>query len=396
MKNFIFSIILFYSGLFAQGGYYLITSENEKILNQPDSILNKAKVIDTVFEKYLIQQSKKTEEYYSKNNSLDGYIQENRHIINYVNKIIRSEENNFVKKFAAFKLISCLIVKIENEDTSLANELINMIPQDDILFSFDHNSVFLYARVKTNVEFFRKIRFYKGTQYKSWTDLNAEEQKECKKVNKIVMRKTLEDFYKLNTNRMVKATALLFLLGDDLEDELRVKYYNILKNDFADIPNVLEEIKKYAPDSNTLIGASAPEFNAKLIGLDEVISSEMLKGRYYLVLFWESTCLNSVFMIEKLEKLFERYKHKNFTILSISIDDNDSLVYNFRKEKFAMQWYNIRLAEKYNSPLWKAFNNGEREVPSVFFISPDGKILGNNDTICTSSIDELIENNLSR
>lgn len=121
----------------------------------------------------------------------------------------------------------------------------------------------------------------------------------------------------------------------------------------------------------TKIGVTAPMFTQPDVNGKNLSLSDF-KGKYVLVDFWASWCSPCRKMIPNLKALYEKYKDKNFTILSISLDtDKDKWVKAMDEEK--MPWPQV-------SDLLKSNGAGVKYnvlmIPTSFLIGPDGKIVG--------------------
>lgn len=121
-------------------------------------------------------------------------------------------------------------------------------------------------------------------------------------------------------------------------------------------------------------GNKAPEFSMP----DEngnIISLSSFKGKYILLDFWASWCVPCRAESPNLVKAYEKYKDKNFTILSISLDDQkDKQKWIDAFKKDGMTWTQL-------SDLKGYAEKGVRElysvqgIPDNFLIDPQGKII---------------------
>lgn len=125
------------------------------------------------------------------------------------------------------------------------------------------------------------------------------------------------------------------------------------------------------------IGNRAPEFslpdqNGKSIDLAS------FKGKYVLLDYWASWCVPCRAESPYLVKAFEKYKNKNFTIVSVSLDvekDKQKWLDAFKKD--GMSWTQLCSLKGYE-------NYGDDDVrklysvqgiPDNFLIDPQGKIV---------------------
>ncbi|MGE5350986.1 MAG: TlpA family protein disulfide reductase [Acidobacteriota bacterium] len=100
-----------------------------------------------------------------------------------------------------------------------------------------------------------------------------------------------------------------------------------------------------------------------------------MKGKCYLLDFWASWCLPCVWKIPELNEVHEKLKGYNFEILSISLDDSDEDVAEFRKLN-PMPWLHTRLPKGFDDEIAKRF--GVLGIPKLLLISTDGRVLAND------------------
>lgn len=113
-------------------------------------------------------------------------------------------------------------------------------------------------------------------------------------------------------------------------------------------------------------GFVQPDVNGKILRLED------FKGKYVLVDFWASWCTPCRVEIPELKSVYEKYKDKNFTILSISLDKD--------KEK----WMNALTHEQMSWPQLSDLKGDQNSaakaykvlgIPANFLIDPNGKII---------------------
>ena len=132
-------------------------------------------------------------------------------------------------------------------------------------------------------------------------------------------------------------------------------------------------------------GEVAPNFTGtNLQGLS--FDLQDLKGQYVLVEFWGSWCGPCIREIPDLRGLYrtfngKEYKHaRNFEIVSIAVEQSQKR-WPKAVEKYDLDWpyHTLDLATDlrfFDSPIANAY--GVKEVPTSFFLNPEGKILGVN------------------
>jgi peroxiredoxin len=115
-------------------------------------------------------------------------------------------------------------------------------------------------------------------------------------------------------------------------------------------------------------GKSAPAFSLKNVDGSQVLLAEALKKGPVLAAFFKVNCPTCQFTFPFLERLFETYGDTKFTLWGISQDDAAD-TREFCKEfgiKFPV------LLDKHGYPASNDY--GITNVPTLFLISPEGKI----------------------
>jgi hypothetical protein len=98
-------------------------------------------------------------------------------------------------------------------------------------------------------------------------------------------------FIDQSPDRRVRAVALGNLLSradKDNDEEKARELYTQLKRKYSDVAEVSYTLKKLNPDRRIKAGNPVPEFEIQLMNSEEMVSSEGLKGRTYLLDFWAS------------------------------------------------------------------------------------------------------------
>ncbi len=135
----------------------------------------------------------------------------------------------------------------------------------------------------------------------------------------------------------------------------------------------------------TAIGSIAPEFIQKDT-VDRNVSLSSFRGRYVLIDFWASWCKPCRQENPMLVKTFKEYEGKNFTIVSVSLDNS--------KVNWIKAIHKDQLTWTHTSDLkfWKnevALLYGVKTVPQNYLLDPTGKIIGKN--IPSAELGKLLE-----
>lgn len=138
-----------------------------------------------------------------------------------------------------------------------------------------------------------------------------------------------------------------------------------------DIAGLIKRIER-VQIGNTAPSFSLPDQNGKEVSLSS------FKGKYVLLDFWASWCVPCREESPFLVKAYEKYKNKNFTIVSISLDvekDKQKWLDAFKKD--GMSWTQLCSLKGYQN----YEDNDVRQlysvqgIPDNFLISPEGKII---------------------
>jgi peroxiredoxin len=101
------------------------------------------------------------------------------------------------------------------------------------------------------------------------------------------------------------------------------------------------------------------------------------RGKYVLVDFWASWCKPCRAENPNLLKAYNKYKDRNFTILGVSLDDEDGRkAWLHAVVKDGMPWTQVSDLKGFKSQA--AVDYGINAIPANFLIGPDGKIVARN------------------
>ncbi len=174
-----------------------------------------------------------------------------------------------------------------------------------------------------------------------------------------------------------KAAALFSGLSDADEagnEPLIRQYYDRLMKDFGDTQVAQMAKMRFNPDRKVKAGQPLPAFLIKDIENQQVAySNDSIKGKIYLIDFWAVWCGPCVGEMENLHKAYDKFKGKNFEILSLSFDQKPEDVKKFREEKWKMPWKHAFVEGNFRSELAKLFEvNG---IPKPILVDETGKII---------------------
>ena len=114
----------------------------------------------------------------------------------------------------------------------------------------------------------------------------------------------------------------------------------------------------------------APDFSLPSVGGTHTKLSDF-KGKIVLLNFWATWCRYCQKERPTLQALYDRYKDKEFVVLSISIDRT-----SFEIVKEYVEANQITFPTLHDQAMQTASEYGVRGVPTTYFIDRDGKAVG--------------------
>jgi peroxiredoxin len=185
-------------------------------------------------------------------------------------------------------------------------------------------------------------------------------------------------YIKMHSSSLLINYALYQYMGrlrDDSPDKevakLRAAYSKLPQNDKNSYYG--KRIKKKLDKYEVAVGMMAPSF-VQNDTLGQPVSLSSYKGKYVLLEFWASWCIPCRRESPTLVNLFNAYKDKGLTILSVSLDQVDD------KAKWIRAIHQDRLTWTHVSDLryWDnavAVRYKVDGIPQNFLIDPSGKII---------------------
>lgn len=203
----------------------------------------------------------------------------------------------------------------------------------------------------------------------------------------------LQRVMKENTSVYVKSEALSSLLENatnDKNDKLVATYYAQLMKEYPDTYAARYAEKRFNPNRKIKEGNVIPNF--AFDGVDEEsgkkITPASLKGKWVLIDNWATWCGPCVAEMPALHSVYEKFKNKNFVVLSVSFDRQAADVTKFRGGKFKMPWIHSFSEGVWESEAAKVFEVSG--IPKPILIDPNGKIVALENELRSENLEKTL------
>lgn len=143
---------------------------------------------------------------------------------------------------------------------------------------------------------------------------------------------------------------------------------------------------------STSIGALAADFTLR-DQKGQLVKLSSLRGKYVLVDFWASWCLPCRLENPNVKAVYQKYKAKGFTVLSVSIDDKDSkAAWLGAIKKDALPW--TQVLDNFQPSKKVKDLYGVTKIPANVLVDPNGIIIAKDvkDKVLQNKLAELFAN----
>jgi thiol-disulfide isomerase/thioredoxin len=154
--------------------------------------------------------------------------------------------------------------------------------------------------------------------------------------------------------------------------------FNIMDHNYVQSQLAYSEMNEFQldlkrSDKRIMVGKPVPDFEVTLLDGKEKVSNKSLLGKFYLIDFWATWCNPCVAEMKNLQKAYEKYKDKNFVILSLSLDRKIEDIKKFRGGKWKMPWLHAFMYDEANKNVIKTFD--VKSIPKPILVGFDGRIV---------------------
>jgi peroxiredoxin len=195
-------------------------------------------------------------------------------------------------------------------------------------------------------------------------------------LNEQVNETVYASFVKKHPNSSVALSAVKRYAGWEINAAKVEPLFNSLPASVKALPSAKVLKDRIEIAKKTGIGSYAMDFTQNDT-LGKPISLSSFKGKYTLVDFWASWCGPCRRENPNVVKVFNKFKDKNFTILSVSLDRPDARdKWLAAIHKDSLTWTHVSDLKYWDNAVAKQY--GIRAIPQNLLLDPQGRIIAKN------------------
>jgi peroxiredoxin len=218
-------------------------------------------------------------------------------------------------------------------------------------------------------------------QYDSLERINNKEgmdkiEKAIEQLDKEVKENVYAAFLKTHSNSNVALYAIKEYAGIDIDPSRVEPLFNSLSASVRAWPSARALKARIELAKKTAIGNYAMDFTQNDTS-GRPVSLSSFRGKYVLIDFWASWCGPCRRENPNVVKVFNKFKDKNFTILSVSLDmpnARDKWLYAIHKD--GLTWTHVSDLKYWDNAVAKKY--GINAIPQNLLLDPKGKIIAKN------------------
>jgi peroxiredoxin len=180
-------------------------------------------------------------------------------------------------------------------------------------------------------------------------------------------------FANRNVNNLAGFYAISSLDPAEYEAEM-MAYADTIKDKFPKNAAVRDFVTHMAELKPLMVGQKAPDFEL-MDQKGKTVKLSDFRGKYTLVDFWASWCVPCREENPNIVKQYNTYKDRNFTILGVSLDNNQAAWLKAIKDD-QLTWTHVSDLQAWNSKAAELYKISS--IPASFLLNPEGIIVAKN------------------
>jgi thiol-disulfide isomerase/thioredoxin len=266
---------------------------------------------------------------------------------------------------------------IKEINVFLANNTINIFKEINFIKVIDK------SRMQKDYLFLTKNDRIRQQYFPLYGELNEKNDTTgLVKLSKIFDSLRIDDIAKakkyLETNKNVTLSLFSFMRFASFSADYAASepYFFKLPKWAKESADGLNIAKKISSSKTVQLNTVAPSIESKNL-TGEVINAKEYSGKYIFLDFWASWCGPCRKEHPELKNLYNKFRDKNFQIISISLDEKKDN-WRYAVEKDSLSWINISELKGFQAKA--ALDYGVQSIPANFLINTEGIIIAKNST----------------